>query len=865
MKGTRVKSFAIALAVLLAILAFVFSQSFTANEVLFANDAPLGALSCAAADMKTGLFGVWQDLNWLGIEMPSALPDTAAASWFLLGNNPVTFAKFHVPVALLALGLSFWLLLRVFGFHPAVCVIGAIAAALNMNIFSHAAWGLPSRAWTLASMFLALAALRSGTVRHPWLKAILAGAAVGNGIMEGFDVGAIFSLYVAAYAIFVPFSASGDPKRSLLVGIGRVAIVALAAAICAAAALATLVGTQIKGVAGMEQTADAKEKRWTEATIWSLPKIETLRVLVPGLFGYRMDTGEGGNYWGAVGQHPGVPQSRHSGAGEYAGALVVALAALGIASGFRRKESPWSPADRRTILFFAALALISLLFAWGRHAPFYRLVYSLPYFSTIRNPIKFMHPFHMSFLILFGYGLELIFRVYARESAAKAMGFVDTLKNWWKTGPQFERRWGTIALLCVAAALLATLIYMSSRRQLEQFLSTAGFGGALAPEIASFSFSEAWLAVLMLALAVGLVIAALTGWFSGPRIRLLIILLGGFLAFDLIHANSPWVMYYDYKEKYAANPVLDLLKREPYEHRMTAMKLPLHRDYLVSPQTEFFVNIANEWLQHHFQFYNVQSLEVVQFPRQPELDMQFYSGILARGQTNPAVLVRMWELSNTKYLMGDKAYITYLAEQLAPGRIKLVTAFDMAPKPGVTGNITSLDQVQWVLADSGRFGVFSIDSALPRGKLLTKWEKVTDDAQALARVLSPEFNPSELVLVNGEIASTPATTQSSTNDTVRVISYAPKEIRLETASETQAVLLWNDKYSPNWKAFVDGQAQPLLRCNFIMRGIQLPAGKHQVIMKYEPPVTGLYVTGFGMLAALGALGFVAVDSRKFRS
>jgi hypothetical protein len=161
--------------------------------------------------------------------------------------------------------------------------------------------------------------------------------------------------------------------------------VAVCAAFLAAHGLATLVGTQIQGVAGMGQDDRSKEQRWDEATMWSLPKIESLRVVIPGLFGYRMDTPDGGCYWGSVGQRPGVPQTRHSGAGVYAGVLVVLLAALALAQALRTGSSPFSQSERRTIFFWGAAALVSLLLAFGRHAPFYQFFYGLPYMSTIRS------------------------------------------------------------------------------------------------------------------------------------------------------------------------------------------------------------------------------------------------------------------------------------------------------------------------------------------------------------------------------------------------------------------------------------------------------------------------------------------------
>src|SRR5439155_1508593 len=54
----------------------------------------------------------------------------------------------------------------------------------------------------------------------------------------------------------------------------------------------------------------------------------------------------------------------------------------------------------------------SVLLEFGRYAPFYQFVYMLPYFSTIRNPAKFTHPFNWSLVILFAYGIHGLCRRY---------------------------------------------------------------------------------------------------------------------------------------------------------------------------------------------------------------------------------------------------------------------------------------------------------------------------------------------------------------------------------------------------------------------------------------------------------------------
>src|SRR5205809_611506 len=77
----------------------------------------------------------------------------------------------------------------------------ALPAALNSNFFSNTCWGLGSRAVTLGAVFLALALLQARRVGNPWLNAALAGLVVGMAVVEGADIGVIFSLFVAAFVL----------------------------------------------------------------------------------------------------------------------------------------------------------------------------------------------------------------------------------------------------------------------------------------------------------------------------------------------------------------------------------------------------------------------------------------------------------------------------------------------------------------------------------------------------------------------------------------------------------------------------------------------------------------------------------------
>ncbi len=414
------RSFALFALLLTLILAVLFFRSFQPAEVVFSNDGPLGGLVAAVNRMPDVLFGAWHDINWLGSQSPT--PAINLTSSLRLMTSPVVFAKIFPAVSLLFLGLGAWFCFRQMKLAPLACALGGLAATLSSHFLSTACWGVASQTVAFGLDFIALGLLFDDTSPRRWAKTILAGLAVGMNIMEAYDIGAIFSLYVAAFVCFQAFSRVDQHRPAVRIArlAMRVGVVAIFAGFLATEALVSLIGTQIKGIAGTEQTPEAKAARWDFATQWSFPKAELPRIVIPGLFGYRMDTPknmevipswfEGGAYWGKVGETPGWSDHhnepgwvearggglpRFSGGGEYAGVLVVAVALWAVLQSLRKKDSVFTVMQKKFIWFWAVAAFISVLLEFGRYAPFYQFVYMLPYFSTIRNPAKFTHPWSL--------------------------------------------------------------------------------------------------------------------------------------------------------------------------------------------------------------------------------------------------------------------------------------------------------------------------------------------------------------------------------------------------------------------------------------------------------------------------------------
>lgn len=857
-------------------LILLFSKSLNTAFVVFSNDGPLGGVIAAQNQMPGILTGLWQDLNWLGGATPT--PSPTLSSLIRLVLPPVAFQKFFCPASLFILGVCAWFCFRQWRFSHLAAALGGLAAALSSHFFSTACWGVAAQVICVGMNFVAVGLLGSEhkSAARRWASVVLAGMAVGMSIMEGYDIGAIFSLFVAAFGVFNSLFREGSPARNAVLGVGRVVVVAVFAAFLSAHALDTLISTQIKGVATADPAAMPPAERWDQATQWSFPPHEILRVVIPGLFGYRMDTPRdmafaqesfaAGNYWGRAGETPGWTENhnnpewaaarpgampRFSGGGEYAGVLVVLVAIWAIAQSWRKTDSAFTTVERKHLWFWTAAAVISLLLAFGRYAPFYQFFYMLPYFHTIRNPAKFTHTFHFCLVILFAYGIEGLVRRYMDVAATSTRALGDHLKHWWEKAPVFDRRWIMACGGMLGASVVGYLIYAASKPSLERRIADVGFPEpALAAQMASFSVSAVGWFVLWLAVAVALMVLIVSGKFSGPRMKLGSVLLGLIIVVDLARANLPWIIYQDYTSKYATNPIIEFLRQKPFEHRVAMIPFP------APGQLSLFSDLYRlEWSQHHFQYYDIQALEFIQNPRPPTDQVMFERTFAPTGTNDLHKIPRRWQLTNTRYLLGPAGFVAQMNSELDPAhkRFKVVQPFNVVPKPSVS-RPTKHEDLTAEPNNEGPYGIVEFTGALPRASLYYNWRVSTNDQETLNILSAKDFAPESAVLVADAVSAPVATNQPPTP--VEFVSYAPKRIVLKAQPTAPAILLLNDKFAPSWQVKVNGKPAEMLRCNFIMRGVELTPGTHEVVFEFKTPMGGLYVSLAAILLALGLVGYL---------
>ena len=905
-----------------AALAVLFLRSFLPHQILFANDGPLGAMVQECNRLPGRFLGTWRNYLWIGLEAPSAAPTLSAVFGTLF--QPVLFLKFYAPATLFFLGFSAWLYFRQLEFSPPVCVLGGIAAGLNMHFFSTACWGLG--AWNVSAgmIFLALAALSAKSIKPAWARAVLAGLAVGMNLMEGYDVGAILSIYVGVFVLFRAFSEESGFARKTLSALRTEFLVIVFAGLIAAHTIHSLVGTQIEGIAGTGQDVETKELRWNFATQWSLPKVETLRLVTPGLFGYRLAANissrdKSSAYWGLVGQDPRIPQLRsddpqvrakvvaqmaaiypitpdqqkgldstdrpirqataaaiiqhfgflirHSGTGEYAGVLAALLALFALANSCRGPNTPFSPTERRAVWFWGVAALVSMLAAWGRHGFLYALLYRLPYFSTIRNPVKFLHPFHIIWIILAGYGLEVLHRRYLLNTVRRTASLSAHLQSWWSRAAGFEKKWvGACALVLAASAAGWALLLFCSQSRLVPYLANRGFQ-VWAPKMAGFCAGEAAWFLGFLFLAAGALAIILSGAWSGARAKMAWICLGAILVLDLGRTDQPWIHYFDYEKKYAPNAVTDFLAaKKPYEQRVIGRFSP--RRLGSSNSRTALGPLYNNWEQNDFPYRDIQCLDFAEMPRMPEMDDAYLHNFEIHGDdsTNPDLwpAARLWELTGTRYILMGSGIAPMLNKFADPAQrgFHVVMGLRIAPKEAGqpfedVGDMT-------VASDPGATNaIIEYNHVLPRAKLFAYWETPTNGEATLATLLSSNFIPAQTVLLWTNTPVTQAAGDPKADaGTVEITDYHARAIKLRAAAKLPAVLLLNERFAPSWSVLVDQQPARLLRCNYIMRGVFLTPGEHTVEFRYHPSLTTLYVSLGGWAAGLLLAGCLVWRARR---
>ena len=118
------------------------------------------------------------------------------------------------------------------------------------------------------------------------------------------------------------------------------------------------------------------------------------------------------------------------------------------------------------------------------------------------------------------------------------------------------------------------------------------------------------------------------------------------------------------------------------------------------------------------------------------------------------------------------------------------------------------------------------------------------------------LNPLETAIVDKRFESVVKPVVSDSAATIELVAYEPNYLKYEVDSPTGGTVVFSEIYYPGWRSSIDGQETDHGRANYILRAMNVPAGKHVVEFSFNP--VSLHVTENIAFIALGILALVAV-------
>ena len=97
---------------------------------------------------------------------------------------------------------------------------------------------------------------------------------------------------------------------------------------------------------------------------------------------------------------------------------------------------------------------------------------------------------------------------------------------------------------------------------------------------------------------------------------------------------------------------------------------------------------------------------------------------------------------------------------------------------------------------------------------------------------------------------------------IKLDLYKPNHLKYISNNSNEGFAVFSEMYYKNgWKATIDGKESPIYNVNYVLRGLQVPAGKHTIEFKFDPEViktgsTIALMSSIGMiLLVIGGLYF----------
>lgn len=141
-------------------------------------------------------------------------------------------------------------------------------------------------------------------------------------------------------------------------------------------------------------------------------------------------------------------------------------------------------------------------------------------------------------------------------------------------------------------------------------------------------------------------------------------------------------------------------------------------------------------------------------------------------------------------------------------------------------------------------------NVLPKAWFVDSVE-VRDNQPAILREIASDVDVASVAFTTQPLSRTVAADTAATAD---VTMYNANRIEMEISrSEPGFLVLGEIWYPPGWSATLNGEEIGIIRTNYLLRGFEIPAGDHELILTLEPAwySLGNWLARFGTFALFG--------------
>ncbi|RYY43008.1 MAG: hypothetical protein EOO06_20330 [Chitinophagaceae bacterium] len=144
-----------------------------------------------------------------------------------------------------------------------------------------------------------------------------------------------------------------------------------------------------------------------------------------------------------------------------------------------------------------------------------------------------------------------------------------------------------------------------------------------------------------------------------------------------------------------------------------------------------------------------------------------------------------------------------------------------------------------------------------------------NDPRSVMNALT-NFSPRDTaILFAADKQKVPANLATDSTGTITLLNNDNDIVTYQSNSAAEGFAVFSEVYyDKGWKAYIDNKETPIIRTNYVLRGLVIPAGQHQIRFEFKPAsfYTGQTITQIAniiiLLALIAAAYFVYRNGRK---